>query len=141
MRTTKMKLVVTMIGIVALCLAVVTVHPAFAAPAHVTTSHTAARSASVRESCSARTVVLSISTDKNIRYCFSGVGYIGYRITSAVSLVSHARVWVRIYSNNSKTGCFLNIAAGAKINKKYFNGKNTITQIYLNAVHPAPVCA
>jgi hypothetical protein len=141
MRFLKMKLFATVIGILALCLAVITVHPAFAAPAQVTTSHAAASSAAVSENCSARTIVLSIKDNKNGRYCFSGTGYIGYRIVSAATFTSTAKFWVRIYPDNGKTGCFLNVAAGTNTNKKYFNGKYTITQIALSAVHAAPVCA
>lgn len=143
MRSLKMNLFGTFIGILALCMAFFAVQSAHAAPAHTAVSHLAASPVMANENCLKPTsaIVLSFKDQKNIKYCFSGTGYLGYRISSVTTFTSTAKFWVRIYPNNATTGCFLNVAAGARPNAKYFDGKYTITQIAINAVHAAPVCS
>jgi hypothetical protein len=142
MRSLKMKLLGTFIGVLALCLTFFSVQAAYAAPAHTATSPQAASPAVVNVNCAkpASAIVLTFKDKKNVKYCFSGTGYLGYRVGSVSTFTSTAKFWVRIYLDNGTAGCFLNVASGARPNAKYFDGKHTITQIAVNAVHTAPVC-
>jgi hypothetical protein len=144
MRSLKMKLSGILIGVISLCMMVLlAAQPAYAATLHTATSHLTTLPATASENCAhpANKVVITFKTKNNTKYCFSGTGYLGYRIANVQTFTSSAKFWVRVYPNNSATGCFLNEAAGAHPNTKYFDGKHTITQIDINAVHSAPVCA
>jgi hypothetical protein len=139
MRSLKVKLLGAFIGIVGLCTAF------FFAQASNTTSAFAAapQSAAVAsENCThpKNAITLTIKNKSNVKYCFSGTGYIGYRISNVSTFTNTDKFWVRIYPNNGTTGCFLNVAAKAHPNTKYFDGKHTVTQITINAAHSAPVC-
>jgi hypothetical protein len=83
------------------------------------------------------------SSSSSTQYCFTGTGYLGFRIGDVWRLSSSVNylAWALIYPDGSTQGCYMNIYLGTEASNFYLVlGNHTITQVYIGNTHTGNNC-